>query len=256
MKIIVSPAKSLEFEKNIPYEIYSEPAFLNCAEYLIQELKKLSKEEIGSLMNISSKLSEINFHRYKSWNKNLDEGTRQAIYAFDGDVYKGLNAYEFNKVEIDFAQNHIRILSGLYGVLRPLDLIKPYRLEMGIKLKNNEGDNLYKYWQDILTDYINNDLKEDKEKVLLNLASKEYSKVLNSEYIDKDIKIVSPVFKEYRNNNYKIVAIYAKKARGIMAQYIIKNKINKLEEIKKFNLEGYTFREDMSIEEKLVFTRG
>ncbi|MBB6631568.1 peroxide stress protein YaaA [Clostridium algidicarnis] len=256
MKVIISPAKSLEFKKHIPYETYSKPEFLNCAEYLIEELKELSKEEIGNLMNISYKLSEINFYRYKSWNKNLHEGTRQAIYAFDGDVYKGLNSYDFNKSEIDFAQNNLRILSGLYGVLRPLDLIKPYRLEMGIKLENDKGNNLYKYWEYRLTNYINNDLKEDKEKILLNLASKEYSKVLNRGYMDKDIKIISPVFKEYKNNNYKIVAIYAKKARGLMAQYIIKNKINKLEEIKEFNLEGYAFREDMSTEETIVFTRG
>lgn len=127
---------------------------------------------------------------------------------------------------------------------------------MGIKLENDKGNNLYKYWEYRLTNYINNDLKEDKEKILLNLASKEYSKVLNRGYMDKDIKIVSPVFKEYKNNNYKIVAIYAKKARGLMAQYIIKNKINKLEEIKEFNLEGYAFREDMSTKETIVFTRG
>lgn len=256
MKIIISPAKSLEFKKDIPYETYSKPEFLNCAEYLIKELKRLSKEEIVSLMNISYKLSEMNFYRYQSWNKDLNEGTRQAIYAFDGDVYKGLNAYDFNELEIDFAQNNLRILSGLYGVIRPLDLIKPYRLEMGIKLKNNMGDNLYTYWEDILTNYINNDLKDDKEKILLNLASKEYYKVLNRQYIDKDIKVLSPVFKEYKDGNYKIITIYTKKARGLMANYIIKNKINKLEQLKEFNSEGYAFRDNMSTEENLVFTRG
>ncbi|MBU5590399.1 peroxide stress protein YaaA [Clostridium sp. MSJ-4] len=255
MKIIISPAKSLDFQRETPHKESSNPIFLNDAEDLIKELKKLSPEEIGTLMGISHKLSEMNFYRYQSWNKDLEENTRQAIFAFDGDVYKGLNAYSFNKDDIGFAQNHLRILSGLYGVLKPLDRIKPYRLEMGIKLKNKEGNNLYDYWKDIITNYMNKEFEHEQEKVLINLASEEYSKVLNGNCLNKDIKVVSPIFKEYKNKSYKIIAVYAKKARGLMSSYIIKNKIDNLNGIKRFDLDGYVFREDLSLGNQIIFTR-
>lgn len=265
MITIISPAKSLDFNKEVIKSKGTKPLFIEDGRELISILKEYSPEEIGSLMKISEKLSELNFLRYQRLNtyfhkyNNLSETEKkeykEAIYAFNGEVYRGIDIESFNEEDLEFATNHLRILSGLYGVLRPLDLIREYRLEMGIKLSNSRGNDLYAFWQEIIGEYFNTELYNHSEKVILNLASVEYSKVINRKIFDSNIKIVDVIFKESIGDKHKIIATYAKKARGLMASYIMKNKIDTIEEIKNFSEEGYIFRQDLSTDNKLVFTR-
>lgn len=259
MLILLSPAKTLDFEISTEYDNYSEPAFLEETELLVNHLKTLSPSEISSLMKVSDKLGNLNAARYQDWQSNFDESnTKQALLAFQGDVYQGLNASSFSQEDFKFAQEHLRILSGLYGVLRPLDLIQPYRLEMGTKLAHKKlqdlsVNTLYEFWQDKLTQAINQQLGKLGNSTVVNLASKEYFQAVQPKILKGTV--ITPIFKDWKNGKYKIVSFYAKKARGMMSAYIIKNRIQKSEEIKGFNEGGYSFNNELSEGNNLVFTR-
>ena len=247
MKIIISPAKNLTAEK-ISVNKTSEIQFLNEAKYLVKELKSYKANDIKKLMGLSNNLAQLNYERYQQWDLNSDQ-VNAAIYMFQGDVYQGLKAETFSANEIDFAQENLRILSGLYGLLKPLDLIYPYRLEMGTKMKTKNGNNLYNFWGDKLSQALISDMKN--EEVLINLASNEYSKVLKLN--DFPNPVITPIFKDYKNGKLKVISFYAKRARGEMCNYIIKNKIVSIEKIKRFNNLNYIFSEENS--GNLVFTR-
>ena len=252
MKILLSPAKSLNFKSVLPTEIHSEPCFLKEANFLNSILKSKKPSEISELMHISSSLGELNYDRFQEWSTKPSKGdARQAIYAFSGDVYKGIDSYTIDKDKIDFLQNNIRILSGHYGLLRPLDLIQPHRLEMGTKMSFKSYKNLYEYWKKHVSLELNEQLSEDEP--VLNLASFEYFKVIDSKVIDSPI--YSANFKQYRDGNFKTIAIYSKKARGLMTRFIVDNHIESIEDIKSFNYDGYVFHEELSNEKDFVFTR-
>jgi cytoplasmic iron level regulating protein YaaA (DUF328/UPF0246 family) len=205
-------------------------------------------------MTVSEKIANLNVERFRDWNIEFDfSNARQAMFAFKGDVYTGLDAYHLNDKNIAFAQQHLRMLSGLYGLLRPLDLMMPYRLEMGTKLKNSRGHNLYEFWGSLITDQINQDLAEIDAKVLVNLASDEYYKSVNEKKIQAEI--IKPVFLDQKNGKYKVISFYAKKARGLMAKYLIENQLSQVEQLKVFNSEGYYFDAESSSNNELVFKR-
>jgi cytoplasmic iron level regulating protein YaaA (DUF328/UPF0246 family) len=238
MKILISPAKSLDFESKIPTNDSSEIPFLEQTKMLSQKMASKSKNELKKLMNISDQLAELNYQRFQNFSFPFSkENARQAVYSFSGDVYKGLDVYTIAEEHIDSMQNSLRILSGLYGLLKPLDLIQPYRLEMGTSLKVNSLNNLYEFWGSSMTDFLNQEMT--KEELLVNLASKEYFKVIQS----KNLKatLVTPIFKDYKNGKLKIISFFAKKARGQMARYILDNGIETLEELKGFDIDGYGF---------------
>lgn len=254
MLMVISPAKTLDFETPPVTKVSSEPEFIPQSKQLVKQLKSMSPEDISELMGISAKLGDLNHQRYMNWRPPFtDKNAKQAVLAFKGDVYTGLDAENLNAKELKFAQKHLRILSGLYGVLKPLDLIQPYRLEMGTKLENKKGANLYEFWGEQLTDNINTQLKKTKSQFLLNLASNEYFKSLDKGAINAEI--ITPVFKDLKNGKYKIISFYAKKARGLMSAYVIKNAITDVEQIKKFKTEGYKFNKGMSTAQEWVFTR-
>ena len=254
MLMVVSPAKSLDFESPAQTKKFTEPRFLADSKKLVSDLKKLKPEEISELMNISETLGELNFARYANWQIPFDlKNSKQAIYAFKGDVYIGLEAEQFSGHDLNYAQKHLRILSGLYGILRPLDLMQAYRLEMGSRFRNKDGKSLYEIWGNKLTDSLNTELAEQKTKVLINLASKEYFGSVQSDKLDA--KIISPVFKDYSNGKYKILSFFAKKARGSMAAYIIKNRIDSPSKLKQFDVDGYRYSEEDSTPSKPVFLR-
>lgn len=254
MIVILSPAKTLNFE-NVPSQLPSTlPDFTQKASIIMEELRKYTPPDLESLMRINSKLSELNFKRNLRWSRKHNiENSKQAMFCFDGAVYHGLDAKNFGKEELHFAQQHIRLLSGLYGVLRPLDLIEPYRLEMGIKLKVKKYDNLYEFWKKPLLEFFKKELKLEEDGILLNLASKEYSSAIDIKSLKA--RVVNVTFKDYNHGKYKIVAIYAKRARGLMARYICENKIQGLERLKNFDSEGYEYSEELSDKENLVFIR-
>ena len=254
MIILLSPAKTLDYETpsiNIPHTI---PNLLSNSKKLIKNLKEKKPEEISNLMNISDKLATLNSDRYKSWKglKEKSNNSKQAIFVFKGDVYQGLDIDSFGKKDLEYSQNHLRLLSGLYGLLRPLDIIEPYRLEMGTKLKTNKGKNLYEFWGQEICNEIIKDLKSLKSNTIVNLASNEYFDSV------KDIKntanVISPVFKDFSKGKYKIISFYAKKARGLMTAWILKNKV-KDNELKNFNVDGYYFAKDESTKNSPVFLR-
>ncbi len=254
MFVVISPAKKLD-TSGVKLQKYTIPSFINNSERLIQQLRNFSPTELQNLMKISADLAELNNQRYFSWNKKHDlEKCKQALFAFTGEVYSGLKATSFLENELEYAQQHLRILSGLYGLLRPLDLIHPYRLEMGTKLKVEHHSNLYNFWGDIVVDDINKLMKKNKDEVMVNLASNEYFKVINQKKLKA--KVVTPIFKDYNNGSYKTVMIYAKKARGAMASFILKNQIKKPEELIAFDMDGYLFNKDVSNENEFVFYRG
>lgn len=254
MLALISPAKTLDYETTLPTDIYTQPRLLAQSQQLIDVCRKLSASEIASLMTVSEKIANLNVERFRDWNADFDfSNARQALFAFKGDVYTGLDAYHLKDREIDFAQQHLRILSGLYGLLRPLDLMMPYRLEMGTKLKNSRGHNLYEFWGSIITDQINQDLAEIDAKVLVNLASDEYYKSVNEKKIQAEI--IKPVFLDQKNGKYKVISFYAKKARGLMARYLIENKLSQVEQLKAFDSEGYYFDAESSSNKELVFKR-
>lgn len=254
MLIVVSPAKSLDFESKARTKRFTEPQYLEESTQLVGQLQKLSPEDFSELMHISSDLGELNHMRYANWHTPFDlENAKQAIFAFKGDVYIGLEAEKFSTRDLNFAQNHLRILSGLYGLLRPLDLMQPYRLEMGSKFKNKRGKNLYDFWDGKLTENLNELLEKDKKPVLINLASKEYFSAIKPKALNAEI--ISPVFKDFSNGKYKIVSFFAKKARGYMAAYIIQNRIKNPEKLKEFDVDGYRFSEEDSTPSQPVFLR-
>jgi cytoplasmic iron level regulating protein YaaA (DUF328/UPF0246 family) len=229
---------------------FTIPDFLSDSETLIKTLKKLSHEDISSLMKLSHKLTELNFERYRNFLTPFNaDNAKQAGYAFQGDVYDGLQFKNLSNEDVEFAQNHLRILSGLYGFLTPLDLIQPYRLEMGTSLKTKLGKNLYDFWGEKITKKIN----KSEEDLIINLASNEYYKVLKPKLLKA--KVISPAFKEYKNGKYSMIMLYAKQARGLMAQFIIKNKITNADDLKSFNLSGYSYNDKLSSESEPVFTR-
>ena len=254
MIIVLSPAKTLDYEFESNHE-HSVPAFLSQSSKLISNLKTKEPKDIASLMGLSDKLATLNFDRYQSWSpaKKVSADSKPSMLVFKGDVYQGLQAEDLNNSQIKFAQKHIRILSGLYGILRPLDLMKPYRLEMGTKLETSEGKNLYEFWGDKVQKNVLNELKNQRSDLLINLASKEYFTVLGK--LPEDINVVTPTFKDYKNGNYKIISFYAKKARGLMTRWIIQNKITNFEDLYGFNVEGYKYSKAESTTTVPVFLR-
>ena len=255
MIIVISPAKSLDFETPSKIKKYTTPQFLDRSEKLINKLRTLKPSALSKLMGISEKLADLNYERNMTWHTPFTpKNAKQAAFAFTGDVYTGLEVNSFTEKDIAFAQEHLRILSGLYGVLKPLDLIQPYRLEMGTKLQVNGSKNLYEFWDKDISNAINTELEKEKKPVLINLASNEYFKSVKPKLIKS--KIITPEFKEFKGGKYKVVMVYAKKARGMMCNYIIKNKIKDPEKIKGFNMEGYAFDPKLSTENDWVFTRG
>ena len=252
MLMLVSPAKTLDFESPLPIKEFTNPEMLEDAQELIDQLKSLSPADVSELMGLSDKLAHLNVTRFQHWQTPFTvENARPAIYAFKGDVYTGLDAYSFNKNDMKFAQKHFRMLSGLYGLLKPLDLMQAYRLEMGTKYSNLRGKNLYEFWGDSITAKLNEELKP--KDILLNLASNEYFKAVNKKTLAAEI--ITPIFKDEKNGQYKIISFYAKKARGLMASYVIKNRIKNVEDIKQFNVAGYRFNADLSKSKEWVFTR-
>lgn len=254
MIVLLSPAKKLDFKGTTPTCIHTLPVFLNEAEYLVEELKNLDSYEIEKLMGLSQKLINLNIERYLKWNiLHTTENSRQAILAYKGDVYLRLNTSDFTEDDCMNSQNNIRIISGLYGLLRPLDLIQPYRLEMGARFATENARNLYKYWEKKITEELNTAIEQTTGKVLVNLASKEYFQAVLINRLN--CRIVTPVFKEYKNDKYQVISIFAKKARGMMARFIIKNRIDQVDDIKAFDMDGYYFNESMSTNAEWVFTR-
>jgi len=254
MLILISPAKSLDFETENSNKTFSESIFLKESQSLIKQVRKFSTDEIADFMSISPKLAQLNYERFVNWHLPFDlDNAKQAILAFKGDVYTGLDAGSLSETELQTAQKDLRILSGLYGVLRPLDLIQAYRLEMGKKLKTTKGNNLYEFWGDKITTEINKTLKENNDKHLINLASNEYFKSVNKKKIKAEI--ITPVFKDFKNGQYKVISFFAKKARGLMTRFIIQNNITDPEYLKAFNSDGYTFNPHLSTDTELVFTR-
>ena len=253
MIILLSPAKSLDFS-NQGLKEYSEPVMLDQANRLIGFLKKKSPNKLKKLMSISDDLAKLNAERYQSFSEiQSPKNSRQAIFAFQGDVYRGLNATDFDRNDLEFAQQHLRILSGLYGILKPLDLMQPYRLEMGTRLKTRRGENLYKFWGNRITQRLNEEIENGKENVFINLASKEYFSSIKPKLLNGRVYHIN--FKEYRNGQLKFLSFNAKKARGLMTRYIIKNRIETLDKIKEFNTESYQFDPELSDESNWTFTR-
>ena len=252
MKIVISPAKSLDFETSVPTKKFTEGIFLNEAEKLNSVLKKKSPKVLSKLMGISPNLGELNWQRNQDWHLPFNlHNAKQAVFAFKGDVYLGLDAYSLSIDKIEQLQKKLRILSGQYGLLKPLDLMQPYRLEMGTKLKVGRKDNLYQFWDNKITEVLNSEMSEDE--VLVNLASNEYFKVIKSKLLKSPV--IKPVFKDYKNGQLKMIGFFAKKARGLMVRYIVDNSIEKVEDLKGFDYEGYAFDMNLSTEKELVFTR-
>lgn len=254
MITLISPAKKLDYQSEICTEEFTIPEGLDRSAKLVNKLKKTSKKGISELMSLSENLTELNVERYAKWTEDFSEGeTRQALLAFKGDVYQGMKNDELNPDDLKFAQDHLRILSGLHGLLRPLDLIKPYRLEMGTKLSLQGKKNLYEFWGDEITDRLNAALEASGNNTLCNLASGEYFKAVNQKNLKANI--VTPVFKDMKNGKLKVIFLYAKQARGMMSGYILRNRINKAEDLKGFSDGGYRFTEDLSDDATWVFTR-
>ena len=254
MLTILGPAKTIDTTPHGSTERHSFPPYLHRAEVLVEQLRSCSISELKNLMKVSDKLAVLNFERYARWHTpyTASEGL-QALLAFSGEVFNGLQARSLNESELLFAQDHIRILSGLYGVLRPLDLILPYRLEMGSKLSTAGGKNLYEFWKDIIPGHIAEETGQQKHQVLINLASNEYFKSLQPGSFPHEI--ITPVFKESDGAGYRNVTIYAKKARGMMLRFIIQNRINDPEHLQAFDAEGYYFNNDLSSEREWIFCR-
>lgn len=243
MLIIISPAKTLDYESPLATTRFTQPELLDHSAQLMEYCRELTPAQIGSLMKISDKLAGLNAARFAEWQPNFTpQNARQAILAFKGDVYTGLHAEDFSEQDFDFAQQHLRMLSGLYGLLRPLDLMMPYRLEMGIKLHNAKGSDLYNFWGDLLTEKLNQQLKEQGDDVLINLASDEYFKAVKPAKLDG--QLIKPVFLDEKGGKFKVISFYAKKARGLMSRFIIQNQLTQPEQLKDFNLEGYFFDEE------------
>ena len=254
MLIVLSPAKSLDYKTPVKVKAPTLPEFVSESAKLIADLKKLAPQDIAKLMGLSDQLAVLNVGRYRDWSKKFTESnSKPAIYAFDGDVYDGFDVKTLNAKAVDFAQDHIRILSGLYGALRPLDLMQAYRLEMGTAFQNARGKDLYAFWGARVTNSLKKVLEKDKKPVLLNLASEEYFKVLQAK--DLGCPVIAPVFQDAKDGKYKIISFYAKRARGLMARYVVENRISDPADLKGFNLDGYKYCAAESTVLKPVFRR-
>jgi cytoplasmic iron level regulating protein YaaA (DUF328/UPF0246 family) len=252
MKIVISPAKSLNFEKELPTAAYSEAAFLKEARQVHKVLKQKSPNELSELMTISDNLAQLNWQRNQDWKTPFTpENARPAVYAFDGDVYTGLDAFTIPLDKLDDLQNRLRILSGLYGVLKPLDLMQAYRLEMGTKFTIGDSKNLHEFWKPIITKELNKEL--EKGELFVNLASTEYFSAVDVKALI--VPVITPEFKDYKDGKLKIISFFAKKARGMMVRYILDTNAKTIEDLKGFNYEGYQFDANLSKGNQLVFTR-
>ncbi len=254
MLIILSPAKSLDYDTPVKSKIVTHPELMDEATELIKVAKKYKVDQLAQLMDISPALAQLNVDRFQDWTRlPKADKVKQAILAFNGDVYEGLQAQQLSHTQSNYLQNHLRILSGLYGVLRPFDLMQAYRLEMGTRMENPNGKNLYAFWGAKVTETLNKVLSEQKNKVLLNLASEEYFKVVQPTMLNGSV--VTPIFQDWKNGKYKIISFYAKRARGLMARYCALNKIQNPEKIKTFDFEGYSFNQEESDKQHWVFRR-
>ena len=254
MLAIISPAKTLDFESAVKNFPVSQPHFTDYSEQLIEVCRKLSPQDLSSLMSISDKLAGLNAARFAEWTKIHNENnSRAALFAFKGDVYTGLDADSLSEDDVAFAQSHLRMLSGLYGLLKPLDLMQPYRLEMGTKLANPKGKDLYAFWGNVITQAVQQAIDEQGDNVLINLASDEYYKSVKENQLKA--KIIKPVFLDNKNGKYKVISFYAKKARGLMCRYLIQNRLTDIEQLKEFDLGGYWFDSASSTETEFVFKR-
>ena len=254
MLIVISPAKTLDYDTPPKTKTFTIPDYLDQSQQLIDRMREFSALDICELMKVSNKIAELNFDRYESWDRNFTpDNAKQAVLAFKGDVYSGLDAESFKAADFKFAQKHLRILSGLYGLLRPLDLMQAYRLEMGTKLENIKGKNLYEFWGTDITDGLNKQLKKIKSDYLINLASNEYFKAVKPKNLHAEI--ITPAFKDYKNGQYKMIGVYAKKARGTLSRYIIQNQLSNPEDLKEFDGDGYKFNKKLSKGNNWVYTR-
>lgn len=253
MKIVISPAKSLDYKTPLPTSKYTEPLFLDAAKKLNKVLAKKKPKDLSSLMSISDNLAQLNWERNQNFSVPFTTvNARPAVYAFNGDVYQGLDAYTIAEVKLETLQNSLRILSGLYGILRPLDLMQPYRLEMGTALPIARKKNLYEFWRKSITDHLNSELQDDE--LFVNLASNEYFSAVDTKSLK--VPVISPVFKDWKNDKLKIISFYAKKARGSMVRYIIDSNAQTLDDIKAFNLDEYQFSKEHTLKEnEPVFIR-
>ena len=252
MKLVLSPAKSLDFESKLPTAKTTEGYFLAEAERINKLLKKKSARSLSKLMKISDSLGQLNYERNQDWQLPFNkENARQALYAFSGDVYRGLDAYTIDTKKLDRVQDTVRIISGLYGILKPLDLIQPYRLEMGTKMPVGKNKNLYEFWKKKVTQALNDELEDDE--LFLNLASNEYFKAIDKKALK--VPVITVTFKDFKNGEYKMIGFFAKVARGLMTRYIIDTDAKTLDDVKGFNSEGYGYSEDLSSETELVFVR-
>ncbi|NVJ65537.1 MAG: peroxide stress protein YaaA [Gammaproteobacteria bacterium] len=254
MLTVVSPAKTLDFETKPKSTINTTPDFLDDSQELINLLKKFKAQDVIDLMGVSQKIADLNVERFNQWQQPFTEdNAKQAVLAFKGDVYTGLDAETMKANDFKFAQKHLRILSGLYGLLRPMDLMQAYRLEMGKKLETKRGKNLYQFWGEQITDALNQQLKAIKSDTLINLASNEYFKSVKPKLLNA--QVITPAFKDYKNGDYKMISFFAKKARGLLSRYIIDNRITDAEGIKSFDVDGYKFNKQFSKDNTWVFTR-
>lgn len=254
MLLLLSPAKKLDYDTPLTVQTHTQPLFIEKAAGLIEILRTKSVQEIAQLMGLSQALAELNVSRYAEWQPTFSlDNSRQALFAFNGDVYEGLVAQTLTPSQLDWAQEHIAILSGLYGVLRPLDLMQAYRLEMGTRLDNAEGKTLYAYWGSMIADYLNARLTHDSTPTIINLASEEYFKSVNQQVLKA--QVVQCVFQEYKNGVYKVVSFNAKRARGLMARFAIEHKATTPNDLLSFDVEGYRYDADVSSKDKLVFRR-
>jgi cytoplasmic iron level regulating protein YaaA (DUF328/UPF0246 family) len=254
MLTVISPAKTLDFETPPTTRKTTQPMLLDRSAELVEDARSMSPEDIRSLMGVSEKLAELNHRRFMNWGLPFTlDNAKQSVLAFKGDVYTGLEAETLSAAQLNFAQKHLCILSGLYGLLRPLDLMQPYRLEMGLKFANRGGNNLYEFWGDSITRALLGQLKKSGSPVLVNLASNEYFKSVRSGELDAEV--ITPVFKDLRNGKYRVISFFAKKARGQMARFIIDRELNEPDGLKKFRVDGYRYNKGESTAREMVFTR-
>ncbi len=254
MLIVISPAKTLDYKTPAHSSTFSQPDLLDHAQELIDQLRDLAPADIARLMSVSDNIASLNAARFEAWQQPFTvDNAKQAVLAFKGDVYTGLDAQTLSEQQLAFAQDHLRILSGLYGLLRPLDLMQAYRLEMGSRFANHRGKDLYAFWGNIITDKLNEELVKQNSQTLINLASNEYFKSVNKKKLNAEI--ITPVFKDKKNGQYKIISFYAKKARGLMSRYIIDHGIDNPAELKAFNYGGYSFDDSLSDSNTWTFTR-
>lgn len=254
MLIVISPAKTLDYDTPPQTRTFTVPDYVDDSQLLIERARRYSALDIAELMEVSMKLAELNFDRFEQWHSPFTpDNAKQAVLAFKGDVYTGLDAETFSAADFKFAQNHLRILSGLYGLLRPLDLMQPYRLEMGRKVDTARGKNLYEFWGTTITEGLNAQLKKLETPYLINLASNEYFKSVKPKALDGEI--ITPEFKDWKNGQYKMMGVYAKKARGQLSRFVIQNQLTDPEQMKDFDVDGYRFNEELTSGNKWVFTR-